>query len=314
MANDFYTPTQAAEVVGALAAEDAFLSALVSRNYEADLMGGGKGGAPVYIKQPTALVARERDIDDITTDIVMDEIAESGVTVNLDRKHDYSAVPLSEADLTLNLQDYARQVLKPQAEGIVDQLEHKVAAKLLGVPVTDIGTTYDPANPLPYFTQLRKTLRKNGVPLSGINVVAGAEVYANLLDAEVLTDASQSGSTEALREGQVGRLRGMTVVESLRVPDTEIVIFHRDAVTLVTRAPVVPQGAKFGATTNEKGFSLRYLRDYLAEKTVERSLVSTFSGVAILPTFKVERDYETGKATVTQLENGGIVHVDTAGA
>lgn len=29
MANDFYTPTQAAEVVGALAAEDAFLSALV---------------------------------------------------------------------------------------------------------------------------------------------------------------------------------------------------------------------------------------------------------------------------------------------
>lgn len=319
MANDFFTPAEAAKVLANLANEDAFLSALVSRNFANDLMAGGKGGAPISIKIPTTLIARERDIDDITTNIVMDEIAETSVTLNLDRVHDYSAVALSEADMTLNLTDFSAQVLRPQAEAIVDSLEHKVATALLAIPETELlaadGVTalaYDPANPTSYFTQIRKTLRKNGVAVNGIQMIVGAEVYANLLDAKALEDASQSGSTSALREGGVGRVRGFNVVESTRVPDTEILAFHKDAVTLATRAPVVPTGASFGAMVNEKGFSLRYLRDYIADKTVDRSLVSTFSGVAILPTYKIARDYDTREVTATAIPNGGALHLDTA--
>lgn len=322
MANDFYTPTEAARVAANLANEDAFLSGMVSRNFANDLLAGGKGGAPVAITIPTTLIARERDIDDITSNIVMDEIAETTRTLTLDKVHDYSAVPLSEADLTLNIQDFAAQVLKPQAEAIVDSLEHKLIVRMLAVPETELMTTgatpapiaYDPANPTAYFTQIRKTLRKNGVAVNGINMFVGAEVYANLLDAKALEDVSQSGSTAALREGGVGRVRGFNIVETTRVPDTEILAFHKDAVTLATRAPVVPAGASFGATVAEKGFSLRYLRDYLADKTVDRSLVSTFSGIAILPTFRISRDYATRAVTVDELENGGILHLDTAEA
>lgn len=326
MANVFETPAQAASVVANLAAEDAFLSALVSRNFANDLMGGGKGGAPISIKQPTTLIARERGIDDKTSAITLDEIAENSTTLNLDRTHLYSAVSLSEADLTLNLKDFTSQVLRPQAESIVADLEEKVAAALLGVPETELvdqpspdgGTTpatyhaYDPANPTAYFTQIRKALRKNGVPVSGLNMVVGAEVYANLLDAKALEDASQSGSTAALREGGVGRVRGFNVVENTRVPDTEILAFHRDAVTLATRAPVTPSGASFGATVAEKGFSLRYIRDYLPDNTVERSMVSTFAGVAILPTYKVTRDRATRTVNIEEIPNGGILHLDTS--
>ncbi|WGH20298.1 major capsid protein [Arthrobacter phage MaGuCo] len=320
MANDFFTPAEAASVLANLANEDAFLSALVSRNFANDLMAGGKGGAPISIKIPTTLIARERGIDDITSSIVMDEIAETTQTLNLDRVHDYSAVPLSEADMTLNLTDFSAQVLRPQAEAIVDALEHKVATALLAIPETELldgagaPIAYDPANPTAYFTQIRKALRKNGVAVNGIQMIVGAEVYANLLDAKALEDASQSGSTAALREGGVGRVRGFNVVESTRVPDTEILAFHKDAVTLATRAPVVPTGASFGAMVNEKGFSLRYLRDYIADKTVDRSLVSTFSGVAILPTYKIERDYDTRAVTATAIPNGGALHLDTAEA
>jgi hypothetical protein len=324
MANAFQTPAQAAEVLANLVAEDALLSALVSRNFENDLMGGGKGGAPVFIKQPTTLVARSREIDDTTNSIVMDEIAESGVTINLDRKHDYSAVPLTEKDLNLNLKDFTAQVLRPQASAVVDLLEHKVAETLRSVPL-NTATRYSATNPVATFTQIRKTLRENGVPLDGINVLVGTKVYADLLDAQAITDVSQSGSTAALREAGVGRVRGMNVVESLRVDDGEILAFHRDAVTLVTRAPEVPTGAAFGATIAEKGFSLRYLRDYLAEKTLNRSFVSTFSGVAILPTYKVTRSYGAatgaangqnygGSATVTEVPNGGIFRMSVEDA
>lgn len=313
MANAFFTPAQAAAVAANLANEEAFLSALVSRNFANDLLAGGKGGAPISIKIPTTLIARERDIDDITTNIVMDEIAETSVTLNLDRVHDYSAVPLSEADMTLNIEDFSAQVLKPQAEAIVDSLEHKLTTKLLAIAKTNLaGVTYDEANPTAYFTQIRKVLRKNGVAVNGLNMIVGAEVYANLLDAKAIEDVSQSGSTAALREGGVGRVRGFNVVESTRVPDSEILAFHKDAVTLATRAPVVPGGASFGATVNEKGFSLRFLRDYIADKTVDRSLVSTFSGVAILPTYKITRNYTTRAVTATEIPNGGILHLDTA--
>ena len=237
MANEFYTPAQAATVAMNLVAEDGVLSALVSANYRDEILGAGRGGAPVAIKQPTTLIARERDIDDTTTKIVLDEIAESVVTFNLSRKMDYHAAPLTEGDLNLRITDFSAQVLKPQAEAIVDSLEHKVATTLMGVPVTTLGVTYDPANPVPYFTRLRKSLRDNGVPTSGINVAVGTEVFAALLDAKALMDVSESGSTLALREAQIGRLRGLTIVESTRVAEDEVLAWHTDAVTLITRAP-----------------------------------------------------------------------------
>jgi hypothetical protein len=312
MANAFYTAEQAAIVAAKLVNSDSFLSALVSRNFQDDLLGGGKGGKPIQIKIPTTLIARSRAVDDVTSSIILDEISEQTKTLNLSRAHDYSAVGLSEADLTLNLTDFSGQVLKPQAEAIVDSLEHKVATALLGVEVTDdLGVTFDPADPIPYFTAIRKRLRENGVAQNGLNVIVGTDVYAALLDAKAITDVSESGSTDALREGGVGRIRGFNVVESLRVDSGEILAFHKDAVTLATRAPVKPEGASFGATVSEAGYSLRYLRDYDANHTQDRSIVSTFSAVGILPTYKIERDYATRTVAVNELENGGVLHLAT---
>lgn len=314
MANTFkYDAPQVASVLASLVGQDAYLSALVSRNYVAEFLGEGTGGRPIAVKIPTTLIARERAIDDVTSSIVLDSIAEDSRTVTLSKVHDYSAVGLSEADLTLNLKDFGKQVLKPQAEAIVDALEHKVAAALKAVPLTtDLGIEFDPANPVPYFTRIRKRLRDNGVAQAGIQVAVGTEVYAAMLDAKAITDASESASTAALREGQVGKVRGFTIVESTRLDENEVLAFHKDAVTLVTRAPVIPQGATFGSTIAEQGFSLRYLRDYDASKTQDRSIVSTFSGVGILPTFKIARDYETREVNVSELPNGGVIHLDTS--
>jgi len=314
MPNTFtYTAPQVASVAANLVSQDAVLSALVSRNYVAEFLGEGTGGRPIQVKNPTTLIARTRDVADVVNPIILDTITETSTTINLSKSHDYSAVGLSEADLTLNLTDFAAQVLRPQTEAIVDALEHKIATALLAVPETNLGT-FDKANPVPYFTAIRKYLRDNGVPQAGLQVVVGTEVYAALLDAKAITDVSESGSTDALREAGVGKIRGFQIIESTRVPEDEILAFHRDAVTLVTRAPVIPAGASFGATVSEAGYSLRYLRDYDAMYTQDRSIVSTFSGVGFLPTYKVERDYATRTATITAVPAGGVIHLDTAAA
>ena len=303
MANTFYTPEQVAKVAVALAVEDSYLSALVNRNFEDDLLGGGGKGRSVNIKIPATLIARDRDIDDKTSSIVMDEITESTTSVTLGT-HGYSAVSLSEGDLNLDLTSFAEQVLAPQVDAVVDRVEHEVATLLLGVAEWNDAATapaYDAANPVKVFTALRKRLRDNGVPQANLNCVVGTKVYADLLEANAIQDASQSGSTAALRDGSVGRVRGFTVVESTRVDDEDIVAFHRDAVTLAVRAPAVPAGASFGQALSKGGFSLRYLRDYDADKTADRSIVSTFFGAALLPVKKITRDYGTRAVTVADV-------------
>ncbi len=319
-----YTPQQAAEVAANIANEESSLAALVSRDYTDDLLGGGKAGAPIFIRQPVELVARSRAIDDVETEIVMDTISEEGVTLNLSRQMDGSAVALDEADMNLNLTDFAGKVLRPQARSVVALLEDRVRHALRSVDSDPGELTYDPTNPVRLFTRIRKRLRDNGVPIAGLQVLVGTGVYADLLDAKAITDVSESGSTAALREAAVGKVRGMLVVERADLDDYEVIAFHRNAVVLATRAPAVPVGHTFGQMVSEKGFSLRYLRDYLAQTTVHRSYVSTFSAVGIMPTFKVERnhgdlvdvDKETGgeganvdhgrSVTVTQIPNGGI--------
>lgn len=308
-----FTAAQAAQVAVALASEDAFLSALVNRNYENDLLGGGGKGRTVNVRIPAALIARERGIDEIDAAIVMDTITESTVPVTLGT-HAYSAVPLSEGDMTLNITDFSRQVLGPQVAAVVDFCEEEVASVIRGISEWNDPTApdYDPANPVKTLTAIRKKLRDNGVPQTGLNLVVGTRIYADLLEANAITDASASGSTAALRDGNVGRVRGFNVVESTRVDEDDIVAFHKDAITLAVRAPIVPAGASFGQTVNEKGFSLRYLRDYDATKTVDRSLVSTFVGAATLPMKRIVRDYTGGTASVVDAPAMLRVNVGTA--
>jgi len=309
MANDFYTPEQAAKTAVSLVSEDLYLSGLISRNYEDDLLGGGGKGRAVNIKVPSALVARSRGIDDVTTSIVLDSIAERTVSISLG-EHIYSAVGLSEGDLNLDLADFGAQVLKPQTDAVVDRVENMVSAALAEIAL-DTEVTWDEDNPIPTFTKIRQRMRGLGVPASNLNVAVGTDVYAALLDAKAITDASESGSTEALREGQIGKIRGFSIVESTRLEASEIVAFHRDAFTLAVRAPKVPQGAKFGSSVSAGGFSLRYLRDYDAMHTQDRSVVSTFAGVAALPLYKITRDQATGQASVTEVAGGATFRMST---
>lgn len=301
MANDFYTPDQVAKVAVAMAVEDSYLGALVSRNFADDLLGGGGKGRTVNVKVPAALIARTRGIDDVTTNIILDQLAETTVPVTLG-EHAYNAVGLSEGEMNLDLTSFAEQVLSPQVAAVVDYIEELVADALKAITLdTSIG--WDAANPVPTFTAIRAHLRKNGVPQTGLNVVVGTNVYAALLDANAITDASASGSTEALREGNVGKIRGFNIAESTRVGDDEIIAFHKDAFTLAVRAPQVPVG-QWGQSVSAGGYSLRYLRDYDVTKTLTRSMVSTFVGVAELPLYKVERDYTANTATVSEVAGG----------
>lgn len=282
MANDFYTPEQVAALALALVTDDIAIAATFNRDYEDDF-GGGRGHS-VNVKVPTALKARNRDLDDVTNKIVLDSLTETVRPISLST-HAYSAVGMSEKDMSLDLENFGKQVLAPQALGVAEDIEDTAVAALQAVTETT-SIAYSATNPDKTFVAVRKVLRDSGLPASGLYAAMGTQIYADLLDADLIKDTSKSGSTEALREASVGRLRGFNLIESNRLEEDEIVFYHRASFTLAVRAPKVPSGANAGASVSSNGFAMRHIFDYDADVTQDRSVVSTFVGAANIPVFK----------------------------
>ncbi len=248
------------------------------------------------VRVPGAVAPQTRGIFDKATPLVLGEIAEKSIAVTL-TDHAYTAVALADGDLSLGIEDFARQVLAPQMSAIVKDVERRVAVAMKATPETT-SIAYDAAAPAKAFTAMRRTLRQNGVTAeTPLLAAVGSNVYADLLDAAASFDADGTS------------VRGFQIVESTRLAPTEVVAYVKNAFALVVRAPRVPEGASHGASVSEKGFALRVLRDYDASVAADRSLVSTFLGVQSLP---LPVDNENG--TVTLVANGGAVRVDTATA
>jgi hypothetical protein len=290
LANTFLTAENLARTAATIVGLDMNLSAHVYRDLEADFA-AGKGNT-IKVRVPGAVAAQSRSIYDTSTPLVNDELTEQFVDVVLS-DHIYDSVTLSEGDLDLEIENYAAQVLRPQSSAIAKHIEKTVATAMSATPAS-AAILYSAAEPAKTFTQMRKALRDNGVSTDAKLVAAvGSGVFGDLLDADAIDDQ--------------GRVRGFLIVESTRLAADEIVAFVREAFALVVRAPQVPQGAPFGASVNEGGFALRYIRSFDSTVAADRSLVSSFVGVQSMP---LAVDNEDG--TISMVPNGGAIRVLTA--
>ncbi|MFY1658475.1 hypothetical protein [Micromonospora sp. WMMD1274] len=163
---------------------------------------------------------------------------------------------MSESDMSLNLEDFGRQVLKPQTDALVAYCERSILGAMQATPES-VGITLDAAAPAKLFTKIRTTLRNSGVPASmPIRAVVGTDVAAALLDGPARTwDADGNATADAGKA--LGKVRGIAVYESNRLAGDEVIAFVPNAFTLAVRAPVVPQGATTGRSFAANGFALR---------------------------------------------------------
>ena len=311
MAYNTYTAAEIGAVAAKLADAGLVLGQNVARYSDKDFLPGHGGKA--YLRIPGALTARSRALRDKTTSVTFDELAENRVSVDLST-HLVSGVILGDAELSLDLRDFAGQVLKPQVAAIVDGIETAIANVVDGVEATDVSATYDDAVPAALFTKGRRALRARGVDVANDKLVAyvGGNIVDALLDSGAL-DFAKTGDADALRKGSLGRIAGFSCVESGRIGDSEVVFSTASGIYLATKSPAIPEGVAFGSNVSAEGLTLRYMRDYSAEKLADRSVVSTFVGAGIAPLFEVTRDYSTGAATVAEVEGGAVVKFDTAG-
>ncbi|MFD9893327.1 P22 phage major capsid protein family protein [Amycolatopsis sp. NPDC059027] len=209
----------------------------------------------------------------------LDSLAETKVDVTL-TKDIYKGTTIDDEVLTLDITDFGAQVLNPLVQSVAYGVEDLVATTMSAATyATGHNLTYTLTDdPYDVLLDARTVLNKRHVPQDGRVVVCGAAAENWILKSDHLNQFEQSGSDNALRNAQIGRLAGNTVVTSLALPDNDIYVFHRTAFILSTMAPAVPSGASFGTSTSYAGLALRFIRDYDAMHVQDRAIVDTYAG------------------------------------
>lgn len=293
MANTFLKPEVIAGTALELLRRESVLPNLVWANATGDF--AGAKGDTITIRVPATAKARKRALraTGAARNIIMDELVEDAIAVKLDTDI-YSAVPVTDEELTLDITDFAVQVLQPQINAVVDQAENDIAASMAGATY---ATTVEvnPADPWDAIIEARKSLNDANVPRDGRALLVGSGLEAALLKSDQFVRYDQAGDQDAFREARIGRVAGTDVYTSNAIDEDEGYFFHRTAYIFASRAPQIPNGAAFGASQSASGLALRWLRDYDFTSTTDRSLVDVYTGHSVVKDHSVPGDAASPK-------------------
>lgn len=283
MANTFKTEADnLARIAAKLVAKDIKIAATVNRDFDSEF--AGKIGTVVNARTNAVVQESTMAVDAAVRTLTVSTLTETTQPVTL-TTNVYNAVALTDEDLTLRVDNFAARVLAPQAAAVARGLEKLVIAKLQTVAETaaldTIYTAGTASTVLPLFLAARKTLRDMQAPSEDLYAAVDTTVYQDVLAYNASVGAN-GGDGDSKANSGVTRLGGFTVIESNRLATGEAIFYHRDAITLALRAPIVPAGATAGSSVSDNGFSMRWLQDYDYANTSDRSIVNVYAGAALL--------------------------------
>lgn len=287
MAHTLYTPEQAATSVLAALRYLSVLPRTVRMDFSNEFVAGrgqtvnvlgpvSAGDAKIYTKENR--VARDA--------IEFNELAQSYVPVTLEDQL-YNAVRLPDDWATFTLKDLQTQVIKPQAESVVDALATPLVTEMEAVEAeADAAVTVQAdgsSNVLASIVKLNQVLNERKIPRAGRTLAVGTDWEAALLNLPQLQKVNEAGDNGALlRQATLGNLFGFQIIVAPELESTKAIAYHKDAFAFVTRPSRVPEGAGFGHVVSQDGFALRHIMHYNPTQLEDQSVIDTFYGAATL--------------------------------
>lgn len=281
MAHSFLKPTVVVDTAIKLLQREIVLPQLVWLNGIGDF--AGKYNDTITIRVPARTVAHRRTLRGTGSarDLTTEDLTENAIPVTLD--HDvYHAVALTDEELSLDINDFAGQVLNRQIRAVAEDLENGLADTIAGADYATNGMVVQTAANTMWdaVVDARRKLNDALVDRSGRVLVVGSAVEAAFLKDEAFNRFDSTGDqpNSALRDAAIGQVAGLTVVVSDALMHGDAYMFHPTAFIMATRPPAAPRGASFTSAASAAGLAIRWLMDYDYSKTTDRSLVDTFVG------------------------------------
>lgn len=301
MATRFITPTVIAGRALATLYNTIVLAGLVSRDYDGEFT--GKVGDTITIRKPAVF---NSELFDRSRGITLQEPREDSTTITLDKLRNVSFL-VTDEDMTLRIERFGEQLLDPAAMQIAQDVDADIAEGLVDTANGRDGggvATWDGRIANSGFREARTKLTRNKLPLTERHAVLSPEAIAVCLSDELLISAEKAGTTDALREADIGRILGFDTYETQQFGSgaddkgvADGVYFHRSAYVLAVRPLQVPRGVSSSqtATIAAEGLSLRVVYAYnLKYKQDEVSVDMLYGVKATRPEGVVQADFGQG--------------------
>jgi hypothetical protein len=246
----------------------------------------GSGGL-VTLRVPRPRTAQFQSSRGATIDLV--DADESGVTVSL--RLAYDGALISDEEMDLDVVDYSAQVVAPQTAAVADLCERELAGALGGVVPTFSGPIEQA------LLACREALTMANCPQAGRFLAASPSVITAILGDEHLSDLlvrdQTAGQPSALRDALLGKIFGLSVIESAALPDGVAYAYHKSALAFASFAPSVPAG--IGSSATSGGLALAVVKGYAPDRLSTLSIVSSYIGASIVTDSEPGSDESPGE-------------------
>lgn len=240
------------------------LPRLVWRDAAGDFRGAK--GDTITIRLPSYFKARKRALR-AGTPRTKDALFERTIDVSL-TDDIYGVIPITDEELTLDIENFNEQILAPVLNGVARSLEDEIVTEITGATYAH-EVELDPADPYLGMIDARAHLNNAYVPFDSRFCIVGTAIENAMLKSERLSKFDQSGDSSALRSATIGRMAGNEVITIPALPPDEGYVFHKTAYVLNTRAPFVPRGVAWGASQAWEGFAMRVAQQVDPDELVD---------------------------------------------
>lgn len=239
----------------------------------------GPNGSTITVRvpQPGTSLVQSSPGDPLTPA----DVTEIPVDVTL--SHLYHLKNITDQELSLNIEDFARQVTRVQTAAVATGAENVLADVMNNLAADssiEFASSASADDTKDVILQAREFLGDNDAPAGDRFFAVSPDIATRVLSVPDFTRVDASGSDSALRQAVIGRLYGFTFVESNALDPGTAVAYHRSGFVFANRVPVQPRGATESATATADGVGLRHVFQYNAGTASDQSLVSTFAGAA----------------------------------
>jgi N4-gp56 family major capsid protein len=216
---------------------------VINRDYEGEITAAGDTVRITSVGRPTI-----SDYIPGSTSINPEQVLTSQRTLVVDQSK-FFAFEVDDVDMRQAKGNVIPQSVNEAAYGFADQIDQYLASFYTGAQTANVlGSTGSPisvvtsSNPNDAYNKvlvpLRTALTKANVPSMGRYCIVTPEFYGALLEDSRFVKVNESGGTEGLRNGIVGRAAGFDILESnnVAVPTTGVAAIQAGVSSALTFA------------------------------------------------------------------------------